>query len=397
MILVNTILDQMSKASKAQRKFIAILLSSLLLVRGKATFRNLARYSLLCEKSYSRQFRKPFDFVGLNRLALSRTLPHHLTLIAALDCTFVEKSGKCTYGLDRFFNGKTSRVERGLELSELAVVCVELNTAYHLSARQTPCLDPKDVENNRIACYVHHIRADRFALPQAVRYLVADGYYAKQKFVDGVLATGLHLVSKLRHDANLRYLYTGPQKARGRRRLYDGKVHFSDLTRMHWVAQEGDLSIHTAVVNSVRFKRNLRLVFLRRQSRGKSSTALLFSTDTSLSALEVYRFYKARFQIEFLFRDARQFTGLTDCQARCAQSLHTHFNASLSALSLAKIEEQGLHPHNRPRVISVANWKIRNFNDHLLQRFSDTLGLDFNAIKSQPHYEQLINYGTVAG
>lgn len=276
--LVNTILDQMSKVSKAQRKFIAILLSSLLLVRGKATFRNLARYSAMCEKSYSRQFRKPFDFVGLNRVALSTTLASHLTLIAALDCTFVEKSGKLTHGLDRFFNGKTSRVERGLELSELAVVCVD--TAYHLSARQTPCLDPKDMENNRIAFYVHHLTADRPALPERVRYLVADGYYAKQRFIDGVLATGLHLVSKLRHDANLRHLYTGPQKARGRKRLYDGKVSFSDLSRMEWVAQEGGLCIYTAVVNSVRFKRTLRLVCLRRQSTGKSSTALLFSTDT---------------------------------------------------------------------------------------------------------------------
>jgi hypothetical protein len=49
---------------------------------------------------------------------------------------------------------------------------------------------------------------------------------------------------------------------------------------------------------------------------------------------EIYRFYKVRFQIEFLFRDAEQFTGLLDCHARCEQSLYFHFNASMTALNL---------------------------------------------------------------
>ena len=40
----------------------------------------------------------------------------------------------------------------------------------------------------------------------------------------------------------------------------------------------------------------------------------------------------------FLFRDAKQFTGLTDCQARSQAKLNFHFNASLSAVTLAKLE-----------------------------------------------------------
>ena len=58
--------------------------------------------------------------------------------------------------------------------------------------------------------------------------------------------------------------------------------------------------------------------------------AVLFSTDVDLDALTLYRYYKARFQIEFLFRDAKQFTGLTDCQARSQAKLDFHFNASLT-------------------------------------------------------------------
>ena len=59
---------------------------------------------------------------------------------------------------------------------------------------------------------------------------MADSYYAKKNFVDGVREMDLHLISRLRIDANMRFLYRGPQKPRGRPRLYANKVDLSDLT-----------------------------------------------------------------------------------------------------------------------------------------------------------------------
>jgi len=52
-----------------------------------------------------------------------------------------------------------------------------------------------------------------------------------------------------------------------------------------------------------------------REENGKTYTALLFCTDIDCAALDILRYYKARFQIEFVFRDAKQYTGLCDCQA----------------------------------------------------------------------------------
>lgn len=43
---------------------------------------------------------------------------------------------------------------------------------------------------------------------------------------------------------------------------------------------------------------------------------VLASTDTAPEGKELYRLYRVRFQIEFSFRDAKQFTGLLNCQAR---------------------------------------------------------------------------------
>ena len=141
----------------------------------------------------------------------------------------------------------------------------------------------------------------------------------------------------------------------------------------------------------------------------KIHTALLFSTDLKLAAKDIYRFYKARFQIEFLFRDAKQFTGLSDCQARCRKAfedkvffakklyprIHFHFNAAMTALNLIKLEDRQQSSDTARGVISIASWKIRKANKHLLERFSSILGLDFSFIKSQPEFETLCNYGTV--
>lgn len=187
-------------------------------------------------------------------------------------------------------------------------------------------------------------------------------------------------------------VYQGEQKARGRKREYDGKVN--DLTRFEKV--DDGFQVYTAIVNSERFKRNLRIVYLVKQVGDKLQTALLFSTDLNLDAHSIIRYYKARFQIEFLFRDAKQFLGLNHCQARRAKALHFHFNASMTALNLIKLEDRLLHNNTRSNVISIASWKIRKANEHLLEHFSSHLGLDFNSIKSRPDFEQLCNYGAIA-
>jgi hypothetical protein len=211
------------------------------------------------------------------------------------------------------------------------------------------------------------------------------------------MALDLHLLGKLRHDANLRSLYTGPRHSRGRPKQCDGKVRFNDLNRFEFVREtEEGIRLYTAGVNSVHFKRTIRVVYLLKQDGDKVHTALLFSTAIHLSAWDIYRFYKARFQIELLFRDAKQLTGLSDCQARNKAALHFHFNATMTALNLIKLEDRQQVSASEGHVVSIMSWKIRKLNEHLLQRFSDMLGLDFGSIKSHPDYETLRNYGAIA-
>jgi hypothetical protein len=401
MDIITTIVQKMSSLSTPQRKFFVTLLSTIQLLRGKTTFRNLSRYSDVHEKTYARHFQKAVDFADCNYLALTTYLPSATTKIAVMDCTFGEKSGTQTYGLDMFYHGSHDRAEHGLEFSELAVVDVDYGTAYHLSMEQTPDTatlhKELGAEKTRIDWYLSHLWRDGPLLPPKIRYLAADGYYAKVKFVDSVCEFGLHLVSKLRHDANLRYLFTGPHpKRRGARKKYDGKVNLQDLSRLTSIPWSKTVTLYTAVVNSVSLKRNIRVVVVCKRQGSKVLTAVLFSTDTTLSAEAIYRYYTARFQIEFLFRDAKQFTGLTDFQTRSAPRIAFHVNASLTALNFLKLEDRQQAPNGDDHVISIASWKARKFNEHQLERIISTLGLDLSSIKLHPHYEDLINYGAIA-
>ena len=227
-----------------------------------------------------------------------------------------------------------------------------------------------------------------------LRYVIADGYYSKRKFLDGVRALGMHQIGKLRRDANLRYLYQGPGRSGpGRPKTYDGKVQWDDLSRFERVqGEDDDVVLYHQLLNHVHLRRNLRVVLVvdtRTQRR-----AVLFSSDTDLDAQTLYRGYKARFQIEFLFRDAKQFTSLSACQARSQAKLHFHFNASMSALTLGKLEarQQG---GGAQAGFSMASLKRRAFNQHLLERISRHLAHGHSLEKSSPDYQDLCNYGII--
>lgn len=82
----------------------------------------------------------------------------------------------------------------------------------------------------------------------------------------------------------------------------------------------------------------------------------LVSTDTSMSPEDVLRFYQASFQQELLFRNAKQNTGLGHCQSRDEKSLNFHANAALTAVTLARMNENSKEP------FSLYSQKRENLN-----------------------------------
>jgi len=381
MTIVHDILKQMPGRGQPQRKFLATLFVTILVLRGRVNFRHLSRYCDYSERTIARQFREPFDWPDFHQRVLRTALDPRSELVSAHDASFIPKSGKQTCGLGHFFNGCASRAERGLEISTLAVVDVTRRCALTLAVSQTPPGEEAakaELEETRVDFYAQQLRAHRQRLPPSITYHCVDGYYAKKKYIDAVVSLDLHAITKLRSDADCVFLYTGPHpKRRGARRKYDGKVNFQDLSRFEDLGTRDDephLHLYTAVVWHKTLKRRLRLVvLLHRKDPAKPRFIILGSTDPDLNGHKLIDLYAARFQIELLFRDSKQFTGLLDCQARAAAAFDFHFNASLATLNLVRAEDLGRQQGQEPHVFSMASWKQCQFNERLLDLFMENL------------------------
>ena len=404
MTMVENILRQMPGLGQPQRKFLATLFVTILVLRGRVNFRNLSRYCDYAERTITRQFRAPFDWPDFHQRVLLTALAPHSELISAHDASFISKSGKQTFGLGHFFNGCASRAERGLEISTLAVVDVTRRCAFTLASAQTPpgeAATQAEPEETRVDFYKQQLREHRHRLPSDITYHCVDGYYAKKNYIDEVVSLRLHAITKLRSDADCLFLYTGPHpKRRGARRKYDGKVNFQALHRFEDLGtrpEEPHLHLYTAVVWHKTLQRRLRIVvLLNRKDPTKPRFIVLGSTDPELNAHKLIDLYAARFQIEFLFRDSKQFTGLLDCQARAAAALDFHFNASLATLNLVRAADLCMQQGQEPHVFSMASWKQCQFNERLLDLFMEKLALDPTVVKNHACYDELRTYGAIA-
>jgi hypothetical protein len=396
--LIEDIFKQMDCVNKCQRDFIKALFTAVFALRGRVNFANMARFSSLCEQTFRRNFNKPFDWVRFNLILISIvfTLEKNV-FILVIDCTYLPKSGKKTWGLDRFWSGTDSRAKRGLEASVAALIHIATGKAFPLGAAQTPpglSDETEGAKDNRMSSYMAQLKGYLRRLPaNIIRYVVADGYYGKTKVFETAEEAGCYLITKLRSDANLRYLYEGPQASgRGAPKKYDGKVDFSDLARFEKVGQLPDhqhVDVYTQRLNSPHFGRNLRVVVLL--DTKTETYVVLACSDPDLEAMKIVEYYRLRFQIELIFRDAKQFTGLTHCQARSKQKLDFHLNMSLTAVSLARaciwLGKSEISMNTFTRVAQNC-WLV----DHLLFKLGLTSQFDLN----HPRVQQVICMGSMA-
>ena len=66
-----------------------------------------------------------------------------------------------------------------------------------------------------------------------------------------------------------------------------------------------------------------------------AETKIYFSSNVKQESLEIFTFYKSRFQIEFLFRDGKQFVGVNTCATRVGPPRNSNSSAFLSGCATA--------------------------------------------------------------
>jgi putative transposase len=150
-------------------------------------------------------------------------------------------------------------------------------------------------------------------------YLVLDGHFGNNNVCQMVQQSlGLHLISKLRSDSALYFEYEGEQKKSGPRRRYGDKLDYRAIPERYRMATTQDEGIRTDVYQATMLHAcfadpiNVVLLVKTNLKSGACAHAVLFSSDLKLTHDTLIHYYRLRFQIEFNFRDAKQFWGMED-------------------------------------------------------------------------------------
>lgn len=399
--LINATIDKIPEITKPRAKFLKHLLILFLGMRGRYNFINLSRYGKLNEKTYRNQFEKPFPWGKLNTELIKSVCSKEL--ISVFDPTFLPKSGKHTPHVGYHWSSVSGKVRRGIEFGCLGVVDIENHTAMSLAAIQTPSASKGQNKNETMVDHYLGFVLDHKEEMETlgIRYHVVDGYFAKEKYVSGIVDnTNMDIICRLRVDANLRYRFTGKQKSgRGRKRIYNDKVNLNQIDRrsIRYCFDIDDCCVFSGIVYSISLKRLIRIVYIEQYDKKGFACGytILFSTDLNLSTEKIYEYYTCRFQIEFLFRDAKQHVGMENCQSRSENKINFHVNASLTTVSLAKARTVLTENQDRSS-FSMADVKVVFSNKILTEFIFSKLALDLSCKKISRLYLECLDVGRLA-
>jgi len=266
------------------------------------------------------------------------------------------KAGKVTYGLDRFFSSIQQRVIPGLAFFTFSLVDVAAERSYPLQMTQVvrsaaeKAASKARQEAKKVAVKTAEKRKpgrpkgsknkskkEVVLNPELLRiqtalkslletigkfisltYVVMDGHFGNYPSAYMVRETGLHLISKMRSDAALYLPFEGEHKKRGPKPKQGDKIDVRALPDKYLKETSTEDDLRTEVYQGqfinkeFDFPLNVVVVVKTNLKTSAKAHVILFSTDLEQAYDQIIKFYSLRFQIEFNFRDAKQFWGLED-------------------------------------------------------------------------------------
>jgi putative transposase len=297
------------------------------------------------------------------------------------------KAGKHTHGLDRFFASLYGKPVPGLAFFTFSLVSTQQRRSFPIRVEQvvrsdaekaaskvkaeakkrppsttkrrpgrpkgrknTPKADvPLTSELSRITGMLGAL-LKLIAGVVSLTYVVLDGHFGNHNALQMARRNNLHLISKLRYDAALYCPYTGPYAGRGPHRKYGDKVDYDNMPAQYLkeTTVEGHIETRLYQVQLLHkeFAQPLNVVIivktnLRTQARAH---VVLFSSDLALAYALLVDYYGLRFQIEFNFRDAKQYWGLEDFMNVTPTGVTNAANLSLFMVNVAYRLRADSHP-----------------------------------------------------
>jgi hypothetical protein len=380
MLILSCLSQSVDKTSLSR---LSCLVEGLLAITGRVTMRGLSRWTERggSYRTLQRFFNTTLSWGQVHWLVIRQHLLGDETQwLLAGDEVVVSKSGKKTHGLDRFFSSVIGKTIPGLCFLSLSLISVQRRCSYPLrlepilkeaaaSCPKAPTAGrgkgrgrPKGSRNgNRrdvsLSAYLQFVQAllrQVLALvcqTLTVRYFVFDGAFGHNQALQMVRRTGLELISKLRHNSALYQPYDGPYAGRGPRRKYGSKLDYQHLPLSCLKATSVDGHVHTAIyqlpVWHKKFPDRLNVVILVKtnQRTGAQAHVILFSSDLELGYETLIEYYRLRFQIEFNFREAKQYWGLEDFMVVKPTPVYNSANLAMLMINLSQVLMRPVREH----------------------------------------------------
>jgi len=356
------------------------VIEAMLSISGRVTMRGLSRWSGKggSYRTIQRLFNTTLSWCQLNWLLMR----HHLldaddVVLMSGDHVVVTKSGKTTYGLDRFFSSLYGKMVPGLCFLSLSLLSVKRRSSYPVVTEQVdkpleasvpappkkqkgggPRGRPKgsknrnrhEVELSPSLCFIQkHIKRLLEQIGDAFKvvYFVFDGELGHNEAMQMVRQVGLHLISKLRYNSALYFPYDGLYSGRGPRRKYGHKLAYHDIPSAYLQSTSIDQEIKTQIYQMSLWNKkfadllNIVVIVKRNLKTNKTAHVVLFSSDLSLGYEQLIDYYRLRFQLEFNFRDAKQYWGLEDFMSVKERPV---YNSANLALFMVNMSHALIHP-----------------------------------------------------
>jgi DDE superfamily endonuclease len=348
------------------------VVEAMLAISGRVTMRGLSRWSGKggSYRTIQRLFNTSLDWCQLNWFLIRHHLLDADVVLMSGDHVVVTKAGKTTYGLDRFFSSLYGKAVPGLCFLSLSLISVTRRTSYPVVTEQVdkpleasvPAPPKKKTSGSRglptgsknrnrrevalsptLWFIQTHMKKllEQIGETVKVAYFLFDGEFGHNDALQMVRQVGLHLVSKLRANSALYFPYEGPYAGRGPRRKYGQKLDYRNIPSAYLQATSIDKAIETRIYQMSlwhkKFADQLNIVVIVKTNLHTHKTAhvVLFSSDVALGHVQVIDYYRLRFQLEFNFRDAKQYWGLEDFMSVKERPVYNSANLAMCMVNVS--------------------------------------------------------------
>lgn len=388
-------IKEIAGKGKVKQRILVTIISGLLTLPQRNNFKQMSKWLGFNETTLHNWYKRDLELGHFNRKLIDKTGSGEYVVI--FDPSYLPKSGKHTPGLGYYWSGQAGSVKRGVEIGSFAVGDAVHHTAFHLHAELTPKSEDLKVKGeNLMDHYVSLVKKRKSDIDHFGGKLACDGYFGVSTFVKPVCGMGITLISCLKSNVCLYYtpeVITG-KRGRGRPKSKGDKIDWEkiDDKKLPVLHEDKEHRIRSAKVWVKCLSRLVKLAAVEylKTDGSLQCRKLYFSTDIEMEWFEVLSDYGLRFQIEFLFRDAKQHLVLTHCQSTDKTKFENHINLTLSTVSVAKAAHWTTIPKEDRGAFSMAELKTYYHNLALVEQFSTVLGLDSTHVKNNPGIKKLL-------